>query len=193
VAEDPRAPEIRVTHDLLETGLTYWSPDGRELLYSTLDRKNPSAPYQVGVSTIDPATGQITGEHRIPMPAQVHDPRIAIWSPSGTQIAVEDAVSPTQRTLWILSRDGTHPQRVINYPSETFGGIAWTPDGTTLIYAALEGTRMQILSVARTGGKPHRLSDATGNDLNPRVSPDGRWIAASRSETVQTLQQMTLP
>jgi Tol biopolymer transport system component len=192
-AEDTHAPEIRATHDLWETGLTYWSPDGRELIYTTLDRKDPSAYYQVRVSTFDPNTGQLMGEHRFPMPAQVHNPLIAVWSPSGAEVAVEDSTSPSGHTLWIVSRDGQHLTQIVNYQSETYGGIAWTPDGATLIYAGLEGSRMQIFSVDRHGGAPRRLSDGTGNDLLPRVSPDGHWVACSRVETVETLQEMTLP
>jgi Tol biopolymer transport system component len=187
------AQEIRVTHDLWETGFTYWSPDGHELIYTTLDRTNPSGHYQVRVSGFDPDTGRVTGERRFPMPAQVRSPHIAIWSPSGAEIAVEDSVSATERTLWIVSRDGQHLTRVVNYPSETYGGIDWTPDGNTLVYAALEGSHMQIFSIARIGGVPHRLSDGKGNYLTPRVSPDGRWIACSQVETVETLQEMKMP
>jgi WD40 repeat protein len=191
-AEDLHAQEIRVTHDLWETGFTYWSPDGRELIYTSLDRNDPAAHYQVRISSFDPDKGQATGERRFPMPAQVRTPLIAIWSPSGKDIAVEDAISRTEHVLWIISIDGQHLTRVGQYPSETYGGIDWTPDGNTLVYAGLEGSRMQIFSIARTGGVPRRLSDGKGNYLTPRVSPDGRWIACSQIETVESLQEMTL-
>jgi Tol biopolymer transport system component len=191
-AEDVHAPEIRVTHDLLETGLTYWSPDGTELIYTTLDRNDPSAHYQVRITRINTENGQPIGERRFPMPTQVHSPQIAVWSPSGTEIAVEDAVSPTRRALWIVSRDGTSFTKVVEYPSETYGGIDWTPDSNSLVYAALVGTRMQIFSISRAGGVAHQLTDGQGNYLSPRVSPDGRWIACSRIETVERLQAMRI-
>lgn len=194
-ADDIHAKEIRATHDLWETGWVYWSRDGRELLYTSWDRNGTPGIYQVRISTFDPEKGVVTGERRFPMPAKVHSPQIAIWSPSGTEIAVEDAVSPTDRILWIVSRDGHRATKVVQYHSETYGGLDWTPDGSTLVYSGLngDGTRMQIFSVARTGGTPKQLSDGAGNYLHPRLSPDGRWIACSEVETTETLQKMPLP
>ena len=121
------------------------------------------------------------------MPPQVHSPEIAIWSPSGKEIAVEDAVSPSENILWIVSDDGTKLTKLATYRSETYGGLDWTPDGKTLIFAGLVGDRMQILSVPRTGGPIRQLSSGPGNYMHPRISPDGRWIACSQLETVQTL------
>ena len=194
-AEDVHAKETRATHDLWETGWAYWSRDGRELLYTSWDRNGTPGIYQVRIGTFDPDKGVLTGERRFPMPSQVHSPQIAIWSPSGKEIAVEDAVSPTDQIIWIISLDGRQATKVVQYHSETYGGLDWTPDGSTLVYAGLnsEGTRMQIFSVARTGGTPKQLSDGRGNYLNPRLSPDGRWIAFSEVDTTETLQKSTLP
>jgi Tol biopolymer transport system component len=50
---------------------------------------------------------------------------------------------------------------------------------------------MQIYSINRTGTGMKRLSDGQGNLVNPRVSPDGKWIACSRIDTVQTLERAT--
>jgi Tol biopolymer transport system component len=188
-AEDLDAPEIRATHDLWETGWAYWSPDGRELLYSTWDRNGAPGLYELRVTRFDPVAGRTLGERRFPMPKAVHSPEVAIWSPSGAEIAVEDAVSPQQRTLWIVSKDGSHLSKVATYPSETYGGVDWTPDGQRLIFSGLDGGRMQIYSVSRGGGTPQRLSDGKGSYLNPRVSPDGKWIACSEIETTQTLHR----
>ncbi len=122
----------------------------------------------------------------------MHNPILAAWSPAGKEIAVEDAISGTEHVLWIVSIDGQHLEKVSQSSSETYGGIDWTPDGNTLVYAGLEGSRMQIFSVARNGGISRRLSDGKGNYLTPRVSPDGRWIACSEMETVQSLEEITL-
>jgi Tol biopolymer transport system component len=122
------------------------------------------------------------------MPKQVVSPEIAVWSPSGNEIAVEDAVGPTERVLWIVSRDGSRIEKILSYASETYGRIDWSPDGKTLYYSGLENDAMKIFGVSRTGGSSKRISEGPGNYLNPRVSPDGRWIACSEIETVQYLQ-----
>lgn len=186
-ADGPVTAGVKITNGLWETGWAYWSPDGRQLIYTTWDRGGKPGTYDVRTMTMDPATGRPLGEHRFPMPPQVHNPEIADWSPSGKEIAVEDAVSRTRQVLWIVSDRGTHLKKLASYRSETYGGIAWTPDGKTLIFAGLVGGRMQILSVPRAGGPVRRLSVGNENYLNPRVSPDGRWIACSELTTVQTL------
>jgi Tol biopolymer transport system component len=191
-AEDVHAPEIKATHDLWETGWAYWSPDGSELIYTTWDRNGAPGVYQVGVTKINTATGQPIEQYRFPMPKRVVSPEIAEWSPSGDEVAVEDAVSPTERILWIVSRDGSRLQKVLSYASETYGGLDWSPDGKTLYFSALEGDHMKIFSVPRGGGSAKKVSDGPGNYLNPRVSPDGRWIACSELETVQTLRRLSL-
>jgi WD40 repeat protein len=191
-AEDPLAPEIKVTHDLWETGWAYWSHDGSELIYTTWDRNGEPGIYQVRVTRINTSTGQPIEDYRFPVPKQVVSPEIAEWSPSGAEIAVEDAVSPTERVLWIVSRDGSRLQKVISYASETYGGLDWSPDGKILYFGALEGDHMKIFSVPTTGGPAKKISDGPGNYLNPRVSPDGRWIASSEIENLQYLRRRAL-
>ena len=192
-AEDVHAPEIKATHDLWETGWAYWSPDGSELIYTTWDRNGQPGIYQVRVTKIDTSTGQPIAEYRFPMPKQVASPEIAEWSPSGNEIAVEDAASPAERILWIVSKDGSHLQKVLSYASETYGGLDWSPDAKTLYFSALEGDQMKIFSVDRNGGPAQKISEGPGNYLNPRVSPNGRWIASSELTTVQHLSRRPLP
>lgn len=191
-AEDLHAPEIKVTRNLWETGWAYWSPDGTELIYTTWDRNGQPGIYQVRVTTIDTSTGQPLQERCFPMPKQVLSPEIAIWSPNGEEIAVEDAVSSSERVLWIVSKDGARAEKILSYGSETYGGIDWSPDGKTLYFSGLEGDHMKIFSVPRKGGAPRKISEGPGNYLNPRVSPDGRWIASSEIETVQYLRRRAL-
>jgi len=191
-AEDLHAPEIKVTRNLWETGWAYWSPDGTELIYTTWDRNGEPGIYRVHVTKINTSTGQPIEEHPFPMPKQVVSPEIAEWSPSGDEIAVEDAASPTERVLWIVSRDGSRLHKVISYASETYGGVDWSPDGKMLYFSALEGDHMKIFSVPRTGGPAKKISEGPGNYLNPSVSPDGRWIACSEIESVQHLRGRSL-
>ena len=52
---------------------------------------------------------------------------------------------------------------------------------------------MQIFAVARDGGAPRQLTRGDVNMLHPSVSPDGRWIAASRIPWHKELWRMKLP
>lgn len=192
-AEDMHAPEIKATHDLWETGWAYWSPDGSELIYTTWDRHAAPGIYQVRITKINTTTGQPIAERLFPMPKPVVSPEIAEWSPSGDEIAVEDAINPTEHILWIVSKDGSRLQKVLTYGSETYSGFDWSPDGKTLYFSGLEGDQMKIFSVPRTDGPAKKISDGPGNYLNPSVSPDGHWIASSEMSTVQRLNRRLLP
>ena len=105
------------------------------------------------------------------------------WSPAGEDIAIEEAMGVGRHALWVIRSDGTRPRKLVDYPMRTYGGVDWTPDGKTLIYSALSGNRMQLFAIpAAGGGVPRRLTSYTAHFLHPQVSPDGRWIAATRLE-----------
>jgi dipeptidyl aminopeptidase/acylaminoacyl peptidase len=58
-----------------------------------------------------------------------------------------------------------------------------SPDGTELAFVrnvdvpTAVGTGNNVWLVPAGGGEPTRLSTGDGNDVSPRYSPDGRWIA----------------
>jgi len=191
-ADDLSAPEIRVTHDGWEIGFVYWAPDGRSIVYTTWDRKGKPGVGQVRITDIDPQTGAGSNDRVLPLPDSILNPLAAEWSPTGDELAVEDISSPTEHTLWVVSRNGERARKVVSFASDTFGGIAWHPEGKGLAYAALERGQMQIFTVPVSGGTPKRVTDGRGNYLNPRLSPDGRWIAFSHMDTVLTLHRKQL-
>jgi Tol biopolymer transport system component len=186
-AQDTHAPERNLSGELWETGWAYWSPDGTKVIYTSWDRDGEPGKYHAIVAHVDPSTGRTLKTERLQLPEGIRSPQIADWSPDGREIAIEDASGPRERTLWIASADGGAARKVISYPSETYGGVSWMPDGKALVYAALDGDHMQIYSVARDGANAKRLSDGQGNLLGPRVSRDGKWIACSRVDTTQKL------
>ena len=108
------------------------------------------------------------------------------WSPAGAEIAIEEAMGGGRHALWVIRSDGTAPRKLVDYPMRTYGGVDWTSDGKTLIYTALTGTRMQLFAIPAAGGLPRRLTSDAAHILHPQVSPDGRWIAATR--LVHTIQ-----
>jgi Tol biopolymer transport system component len=67
-------------------------------------------------------------------------------------------------------------EKLIDYKSSTSGGLDWTPDGKTIVYAAFAGERLQIFSVPRSGGPPRQLTDDSANLMHPQVSPDGERV-----------------
>ena len=56
------------------------------------------------------------------------------------------------------------------------------PYGDRIVFAA-DGN---VWSVPKTGGTAERLTSAPGQDMMPRVSPDGRWIAYTEASKAGT-------
>ncbi|MBZ5679642.1 MAG: winged helix-turn-helix domain-containing protein [Acidobacteriia bacterium] len=54
-------------------------------------------------------------------------------SPDGSQIAFVRGVSG-QQELWRMQSDGQNPRKEVGEPGYEYGGIVWSPDGTSLAY-----------------------------------------------------------
>lgn len=188
----PVAEEIRLTTFGREAGSPDWSPDGTRLLFTSFDRTegtNHSYPFVV---VLDTASGRATSSGRLPLPSGPSGAEMVAWSPSGEEIAIEEAMGGGRHALWVVRSDGTGARKLVDYPMRTYGGVDWTPDAKTLIYSALTGNRMQLFAIPATGGIPRRLTSAHAHLLHPQVSPDGRWIAATRLTHTIEVRRMSL-
>ena len=188
----PVTEEIRLTNFGREAGSPDWSPDGTRLLFTSFDRTegtNRSYPF---VIVLDTALGRATSSGRLQLPAGPSSAEMVAWSPSGEEIAIEEAMGGGRHALWVVRSDGTGARKLVDYPMRTYGGVDWTPDGKTLIYSALTASRMQLFAIPAAGGTPRRLTSAPAHLLHPQLSPDGRWIAATRLSHTIEVRRMSL-
>lgn len=96
----------------------------------------------------------------------------------------------TRNALAVVSLTGQRFERLVEFDSNALGGLDWTPDGQRIVYSALDNGQMQLLSIARSGGEPVRLTRDSENLIQPQVSPDGRWIAATRIHRAKELRRL---
>jgi Tol biopolymer transport system component len=188
----PSTAEIRLTDFGFEAGSPDWSPDGTRLVFTSFDRARETRRSFPFVITLDTATGRPTSSGLLPLPPEISGAEMVAWSPAGEEIAIEEAMGGGRHALWVIRSDGTMSRKLVDYPMRTYGGVDWTPDGKTLIYSALTGNRMQLFAIPAAGGLPRRLTSGTAHILHPQVSPDGRWIAATRLVHVIQVRKMVM-
>jgi WD40-like Beta Propeller Repeat len=149
-----------------------WSPDGRELVYSS---------GASGGLVVVSADG--TGARVITKKGAASGwPREVTWSPDGRYIAY---VSPPTKDhpskLWVVNADGSDPHLVLESPQ--LGDVSWSPDGTQLALLTTSirrpvfgDTDFSLMLVAPDGSGQTQL--VTGRIYAfPRWDPSGRAIA----------------
>ncbi|UCE03505.1 MAG: S9 family peptidase [Candidatus Latescibacterota bacterium] len=85
--------------------------------------------------------------------------------------------------LFVVDAEGGTPRQVTDGDYDHQAG-EWTPDGTKLVCSGLREedadwqiSESEIYAVDVATGAVEQLTDRRGPDANPKVSPDGRWIA----------------
>ncbi len=190
--EAPAASEMRLTDFGWEVGRPDWSADGSRLTFDSWDREGVPRVSRPWIVAFDARAGQATSMERLPLPDGVSGSVSAVWSPVADELLLIERTDPHTQVLWVAAADGSAARRVIEYASSTRSGADWTPDGMSIIYSARAEGRMQLFAVSRNGGEPQRLSAGIADLLHPSVSPDGRWVAATRLEQRKEVRRLAL-
>ena len=94
--------------------------------------------------------------------------------------------------LWITRPDGSAMARILSFAGSTYGGVDWMLDGEHLVFSALTEGQMRLYRIPKGPGRPQLLSDDDANLIHPQLSPDGRWIAATRVFRTKELRRASL-
>lgn len=116
-----------------------------------------------------------------------HDIR-PVWSPDGSHIAYQ-RITRNKCTLYIVASLGGREREIGDCQDFSTSYFDFTPDGQELVMAlrgegAQSDLRFLRWNIATGVRQPLRYEHPSGEeDLDPRYSPDGRWIAFRRGIT----------
>jgi Tol biopolymer transport system component/DNA-binding winged helix-turn-helix (wHTH) protein len=159
------------------------SPDGGTVAYvATADE--PELHSQIYLKSLDPAA--------VPVPlfgdAEGND-TYPVWSPDGKQIAYLH-MAETRCDIRVAPALGGQSRSIGECSNVNIDYIDWTADGRSLLVAKRDLTadagtpHAVIVRLALDTGKAQRLDyrplPRGQDDLQPRQSPDGKWIAFRR-------------
>jgi Tol biopolymer transport system component/predicted Ser/Thr protein kinase len=109
------------------------------------------------------------------------------FSPDGKRIAFFSDRSGSNE-IWVCETDGSNPSQLTSFGGGLTGTPRWSPDGRQIAFDsdAAEG-HPNIYLMNGEGGRPHRLTTETSNNVVPSWSRDGKWIyfASDRTGTWQ--------
>ncbi|HEX9800318.1 MAG TPA: LpqB family beta-propeller domain-containing protein [Thermoanaerobaculia bacterium] len=167
-----------------------WSPDGRQIAYSTESVFDPySRNADAALWIVDVATGE-------KRQLQVTDAVQPAWSPDGRRLAYW-ANTAGQRDVWTIGVEGGEPA-VVTRDLATDWSPEWSPDGRWLYFASDRAGGMNLFRVAietatgRVAGAPVQRTTSVGSLGWFRFSADGRRLVASAHELSAELELFRL-
>jgi TolB protein len=144
-----------------------FSPDGREIIFSSYKRNNPDL-YKRSLSS----TAEVPVSNRKGLNIT------GTWSPDGKKIALTLSKDGNSE-IYTLSRDGGSPQRLTVTPSIEVSPT-WSPNGSQIAFVSDRLGKPQIFVMNADGGTVRRLTADGAYNVNPRWSPKGDKIAYAR-------------
>lgn len=110
-----------------------------------------------------------------------------VWSPKEDLFAYGDALL---HGLYVFrNEDPVRPELLVNQENNYYSGVAWLPDGSGLVYSLissiLDNSNLYLYDFASGS---HRALTSFENEFaaDPSVSPDGKYVAYSRSANRKT-------
>jgi Tol biopolymer transport system component len=107
-----------------------------------------------------------------------------IWSPDGTHVAF-GSHRQEKWGIYVKVADSTKNEEPVTESDVPIVPMTWTPDGQTLLYwTSAAKTQGDVWGLPMTGEKkPFPVLSSPADERHPQVSPSGKWIAYSSSET----------
>lgn len=175
VAADGRTEPVPITDDAFIDWNPVWSADGTWLYFLS----NRGGEMNLWRVSIDESTGRRRGE---PEPATLPANNCQHVSMARNGSGLVYGQSTRSENVWQIGFDSsrgavTGAASFLTQGLKRYAFFSLAPDEQSFVYLA-RGEPQQDLFTADLAGTPlHRLTDDVAQDIVPRWSPDGQWIA----------------
>ncbi len=161
------------------------SPDGNQVAFA----------WDEGGDNLDIFVKLLDAGEPVRLTTDAAAERAPVWSPDGRRIAFLRAVSGGTSVIVVPALGGpertvTHTQVPLQSGQFRSNGLAWTPDGTSLIVVDRNTSGSSaIFSCMLASGERRALTRPPDGftDAAPSVSPDGRYLAFVRRSAAHNL------
>jgi Tol biopolymer transport system component len=107
------------------------------------------------------------------------------WSPDDSSIAYLHSQENWADDIYVVPSAGGAPQRITN-ENTLMSGLAWSPDGTHLVYSTARGSTLLYLPtlhlwrISKSGDQPTQLTFGEASDESPDVDRNGSIVVSRR-------------
>jgi serine/threonine protein kinase len=175
VASDGNSEPVPVTDDGFIDWNPIWSPDG-QYLYFLSNRGGEMNLWRV---PIDESTGQLRSE---PEPATLPSNNCQHVSFARNGNSLVYGQSTRSENVWQIGFDPsrgavTGTATFLTQGLKRYTWFSLAPDEQSFVYLARGEPQQDLFTADRAGTPLQRLTDDVAQDIVPRWSPDGQWIA----------------
>lgn len=144
-----------------------WSPDGRELVYC--DRLTADGPPVMVAANVESGQTRILVEGK----GYLANP---VFSPDGSRLAYLRGPGFISHDLFVMDvRSGA--SRQLTHDLRSIGGVAWTPDGASLVFSSNRLGLFALWRVDAKGGDPQPVAPAGTDAVSPSIAREGKRLA----------------
>jgi eukaryotic-like serine/threonine-protein kinase len=146
-----------------------WSPDGKYLIVA--DKTTPQDPsFSILLLSVEDGERKVLVSPRGPFLAS---PTV---SPGGKMVAFVQGAGFLAQDIFVVPTSGGESRR-LTFDNRLIGGLAWTRDGTRIVFSSNRTGLTSLWEVALSGGTPELVSGAGGDARAPSISPRGDRLA----------------
>ncbi|KAF1708436.1 winged helix-turn-helix domain-containing protein [Pseudoxanthomonas sacheonensis] len=165
------------------------SPDGAMVAYVQIDEKGHG-------TIVLQTTVHVPPRPLTSTPAGYSD-TMPVWSPDGRTIAFARFDASSRCQIMLIAASGGNERKIADCFAGSAASYDWTPDGSGLLMGLdtkLPGERsspLRLLDIASGQWKALDYAISEGDiDIDPRYSPDGKWIVFRRAISLSDLWKM---